>query len=465
MSFDDTADRETPTVPTDHQRAAAGLRRDPVIALRVHGSGQEVELPAGSERIVLGAGSSCEVVLDDPYLSARHCVLERRGAGLVVRDCGSKNGTYVNGHRVEVAELAIGAVLTIGHTGLVALGRRSRQARSAREALVGEDPGFVAALEQALRAGATSCNVLLVGETGTGKELFARAIHEASGRALGPFVALNCGAIPPELVESELFGHEKGAFTGAAVERDGVFVQADRGTLFLDELGELPRSQQPQLLRALETRRVRRVGGSRERAVDIRLVSATNRLDLESPSSPLRTDLYHRLATLVIDLPPLRRRRGDVPLLVASFLAELEPEFGPREVGAETMAALQAHRWPGNVRELRHAVHRAVALSSHRLRLEDLLPAPRRRATPLETRPVQAGQPAPRPPPAGTGEPTTAVPEPVADLPAAPINLVEAAMEKMLLDAYRRHGSVRKAARSLGMPKSTFAERLRRLAR
>src|SRR5690606_25185569 len=172
----------------------------------------------------------------------------------------------------------------------------------------------------------------------------------------------------------------------------GVFVQASGGTLFLDELGELPAVQQPHLLRALETRRVRRIGGSRERAVDIRLVSASNRLELGREGSTLRTDLYHRVATLVVDLPPLRRRRGDIPLLVRRFLAELEPEFGPREVDDETLAALTRHRWPGNVRELRHAVHRAVALSSHRLRLEDLLPAaPRRWTPPVAVAPAPAG--------------------------------------------------------------------------
>ncbi|HEU5058378.1 MAG TPA: sigma 54-interacting transcriptional regulator [Kofleriaceae bacterium] len=435
------ADRDTPTVPTDRHAALAALRRDRVIAIRIYGSGREIELPSGDDaRVVVGAAATCEVAIDDPYISAIHCELERRPHGrLLVRDRKSKNGTFVNGNRVEVAELPIGAVLTVGRTGLLALGRRTRQQPSARELLVGQDPALRAALDQAAIAAGTSCNVLVVGETGTGKELVARAIHEASPRALGAFVAVNCGAIPAELAESELFGHERGAFTGALAERDGYFVQADGGTLFLDEIGELPRAQQPHLLRALESRRVRRVGGHRERAVDIRLISATNRLDLDGASSPLRTDLYHRVATLVIELPPLRERPGDIPLLVQAFLAELEPEFGRREVDADALAALATHPWPGNVRELRHAVHRAAALSANQLRLDDLLP--RRTAAPAASRAAE-----PPAPPLARGD----------------VRPFEDALRDLLDAAYRQHGSVRRAAAALGIPKSTFADRARR---
>ncbi|HEY8146887.1 MAG TPA: sigma 54-interacting transcriptional regulator [Kofleriaceae bacterium] len=434
-------ERHTPTVPTDRHAALAALRRDRVIAIRIYGSGRELELPSSeAERFVIGAAATCDLALDDPYISAVHCELERRPPDrLLVRDRRSKNGTFLNGNRVEVAELPIGAVLTVGRTGLLALGRRTRQQPSARELMVGQDPALRAALDQATVAAGTTCNVLVVGETGTGKELVARAIHEASARALGPFVAVNCGAIPADLAGSELFGHERGAFTGAMNERDGYFVQADGGTLFLDELGELPRTQQPHLLRVLESRRVRRVGGHRERAVDIRLVSATNRLDLERETSPLRTDLYHRVATLVIELPPLRERPGDIPLLVEAFLAELEPEFGRREVAPGALEALADHPWPGNVRELRHAVHRAAALSANRLRLEDLLP--RRTAVPVALPP----------------EPVAAIPLAAGDLPP-----FEVALRDLLQAAYRQHRSVRRAAAALGIPKSTFADRARR---
>jgi DNA-binding NtrC family response regulator len=439
MTFPD--DRDTPTVPTDRIAALAAVRRDPVTALRMHGSGRDIELPARPGRITVGASPTCDVVIDDPYVSACHCQLERREPDrLLVRDRQSKNGSFINGNRIEVAELRPGAILTLGGVGLLALGRRARARPSAREALVGRAPAFRAALDRALIAAASSCNVLLVGETGTGKELFARAIHEASSRALGPFVAVNCGAIPAELVESELFGHEKGAFTGATSERDGVFAQADGGTLFLDELGELPPQQQPHLLRALETRQIRRVGGARERSVDIRLVAATNRLDLDSAGSPLRPDLFHRVATLMVELPALRHRREDIPLLVESFVAELEPELGERAIARDVLAALVEHPWPGNVRELRHAVHRAAALSGNQLRLEDLLP---RRGAHLD-----------RHHPSAT---------PALDAHGQPINLVDAALRELLRDAYRRHGSVRRAAAALGLPKSTFADRARKL--
>jgi transcriptional regulator with GAF, ATPase, and Fis domain len=439
MSF---VDRDTATVPTHRFSALTAVRRDAVVALRVHGSGSEIELPLDRNRMTLGASLGCDIVIDDPYVSASHCQLERREPErLLVRDRQSKNGCFINGNRIEIAELRTGAILTLGEVSLLALGQRARARPSAREALVGHAPVFRVALDRALIAAGSGCNVLLVGETGTGKELFARAIHEASSRALGPFVAVNCGGIPAELVESELFGHEKGSFTGATSERDGVFAQADGGTLFLDELGELPAAQQPHLLRALETRFIRRVGGTRERPVDIRLVAATNRLDLDRASSPLRADVFHRVATLVIELPPLRARREDIPLLIDSFLAELEVEFGPRVIAPEVVAALVEHDWPGNVRELRHAVHRAAVLSSHQLRLEDLLP--RRSSVAYQER----------------QRATLEVPAHGAD----PINLIDAAMRDLIRDAYRRHGSVRRAAAALGLPKSTFADRARKL--
>jgi DNA-binding NtrC family response regulator len=432
----------TPTVPTDRLAALAAIRRDPVTALRVQGSHDHFDLPDRATRVLIGSSPECDIVLADPYVSARHCQLERQDRHrLVIRDRKSKNGCFLDGNRVEVAELMPGAILTLGGVRLLCVGVRSRERPTASEALVGRAPAFREAVDRALRAARTGCSVLLIGETGTGKELFARAIHEGSSRALGAFVAVNCGGIPSELVESELFGHEKGSFTGATAERDGVFAQADGGTLFLDELGELPMAQQPHLLRALETRRIKRVGGVRERAVDIRLVAATNRLELDGAGSPLRADLFHRVATLVIELPPLRARRGDIPLLVESFLAELAPEFGAREVPAHVLAALNDHDWPGNVRELRHAVHRGAALSSHELRVEDLLPRRSSFAVVRGPAPSRASEPG----------------------PDDPINLVDAALRELFGRVYREQGSVRRAAKVLGVPKSTFADRARKL--
>ena len=226
----------------------------PVVALRNRDTGDEVKLE-GPGRYVMGKSAGCDVVVADPTVSRLHCVLERRDGALYVRDTKSRNGTFVNDRRVECGELTPGAELLIGGTRYLALGPRHGGERLGFARLVGRDPVFVAAVEQARRVSLTDVSVLIVGETGTGKELVAQAIHEASPRAAGPFVAVNCAAFPRELIGSELFGHERGAFTGAEREHDGVFVQADGGTLFLDELGELPATQQPHLLRALESRR------------------------------------------------------------------------------------------------------------------------------------------------------------------------------------------------------------------
>jgi DNA-binding NtrC family response regulator len=214
------------------------------------------------------------------------------------------------------------------------------------------------------RAGRSDASVLVTGESGTGKELVARAIHERSPRAEGPFVTVDCGALAPSLVASELFGHERGAFTGADRQRTGALERADGGTLFLDELGELPLELQPALLGALERRAFSRVGGDAEIAVDVRVVAATNRdLRADINEGAFRLDLFYRVAVLKLALPPLRERREDIPVLVRAFLDELDPEGAAASLfGPVTLEALAAQRWPGNVRELRNMVLASVAL-------------------------------------------------------------------------------------------------------
>jgi DNA-binding NtrC family response regulator len=282
-----------------------------------------------------------------------------------------------------------------------------------------------------VKAAQTDCNVLIIGETGTGKDLLARVIHESSKRSTGMLVAVNCGGIPRELIGSELFGHEKGAFTGAHADRDGYFVEAHGGTLFLDEIGELPLELQPHLLRVLESRRVRRIGGTIERMVDVRIVAATNRLEgLGTEASKLRLDLYHRLATVVLVLPPLRERMGDLVDLVQGMLAELAPEHGERRVSDAAWRALADNRWPGNVRELRHSVVRAVALGGEELQPEHFFPELRLQWPRAFDRPEEE--------------------------PLVPYERVlRSAMER----AIAAHGTIRAAASHLGMPKSTFADR------
>jgi DNA-binding NtrC family response regulator len=407
-------------------------RRGVVTGLRAR-NGTEYPLPTPPRRWLVGSSASCDLVLDDPYVSATHCILERRAGGsLVVRDRRSRNGTLIDGNPVESAELSVGARLAVGRTTLLAVAAPDAHRPGALAALRGRDPAFLATVDQALKAAQADCNVLIVGETGTGKDLLARVIHEASRRATESFVAVNCGGIPRELIGSELFGHEKGSFTGAHAERDGYFVEASGGSLFLDEIGELPVELQPHLLRVLESRRVRRIGGASERAVDVRIVSATNRLEhLGTDASRLRLDLYHRLATVVLVLPPLRERMGDLSELVNGMLAELAPEHGPKTLSDDAWKALADNRWPGNVRELRHAVIRAVALGGDELEPEHFFPELR-----LGWSRALEGGP--------EGEPLVPYER-----------VLRGAMER----AIAAHGTIRAAASHLGMPKSTFADR------
>jgi two-component system response regulator AtoC len=213
------------------------------------------------------------------------------------------------------------------------------------------------------RVAPTDSSVLILGESGTGKELVARAIHERSARAARPFVPIHCGALPREVLESELFGHEKGAFTGAVAAKPGLVDLADGGTLFLDEIGEMEPDSQVKLLRALETGMFFRVGGTRARSVDIRIVAATNRdLGEAMRAGEFRQDLYYRINTITVTLPPLRERREDVPLLAQHFV-EAKAAYGPKRLVPATLAALEAYSWPGNVRELLHAIERGAILS------------------------------------------------------------------------------------------------------
>ena len=411
-------------------------RRGLVTGLRRISNGEIFSLDDDRKRWVVGANASCEIVIDDPFVSQSHCLLERRSNGaIVVRDTGSRNGTYIDGNPVEGAELRVGAYLAIGRTTLVALGTSSSNGCSALEMIRGRDPVLRVTVEQAQRAAQSDCNILILGETGTGKDLLARVIHEASRRNTGAYVAVNCGAIPRELIASELFGHEKGSFTGAVDARDGFFVEAHGGTLFLDEIGELPLELQPNLLRALEARRVRRVGGQTDKQIDVRIVAATNRTEgLGTDSSRLRLDLYHRLAAVVLALPPLRERMHDLPELVETILAELAPEYGEKRVSNDGWLALASYSWPGNIRELRHAISRAVTLGTDELGPRDFFP--------------DLG--------VGRSRPASGTPPPDLDDKLAPYHAI---VRGAMAQALQIHGSIRAAANSIGMPKSTFADK------
>lgn len=413
-------------------RAGEGLK---LIALRDRRTGRRYEISAGRESLTLGSADACDIVITDPYASAQHCSLQRVGEqrSWFLHD-HSKNGTSINGTRVRVAEIRPGGRLSIGETCLEILTEDSGT-KEARKRLVGQSRGFLTQIDEALRAARSNCPVLILGETGTGKELVARAVHEASRRSEQAFVPVNCGGIPKELIRSELFGHTKGAFTGATEDHSGLFSQAHRGTIFLDELAELPLDQQPHLLRALDSGLIRRVGGEREELVDTRIVAATNRTQLDSPSSPLRFDIYQRLSAVVIELPPLRERPDDIPLLVESFLRAGEEEYGPHTVPPDVLAELSQHRWLGNIRELRNSTLRAMTLGTYELLVRDFLPE---------------------------GIILPAAAEALPGQNKSERSPFDAAQARMLEDAYHSHGTIRSAAAFLGMPKSTFADMCKR---
>ncbi len=282
----------------------------------------------------------------------------------------------------------------------ISLLEEQARSREVFAGLVGRSPAMHEVFRRLRLAAQSDVTVLLTGESGTGKELAARAVHDLSARRAQPFVAVNCAAIPDALLESELFGHIKGAFSGAERDKTGLFQAAHGGTLFLDEIGELSLALQAKLLRALELREVRRVGDSRAMRIDVRLVTATNRdLDELVSSKALREDLYYRIRVYEIRMPPLRERRDDIPLLIERFVAELSGTHGKSVSGVarDALPRLMGHAWPGNVRELRNAVEYAVVTASgDRLTLLDLPPELRSGARRQHERPTHAGPEAQR---------------------------------------------------------------------
>ncbi len=322
------------------------------------------------ERLGVGVHPSNEVRLDDARVSRFHCELRVHPRGVQVRDLGSRNGTLVDGVRVDQAWVEHGATLRVGKTLLrfELLGGRNRIPLSEEESfgsLFGAAPSMRALFAVLELAAPTDSTILLEGETGTGKEEAAQSIHDASLRREGPFVVLDCSALPPNLLEAELFGYERGAFTGANKSRAGLFEEAHGGTLFLDELGELRPDMQPALLRVLEQREVRRLGSTHTFSVDVRLVAATHRdLREEVTAGRFREDLFYRLAVVHARIPPLRERLEDLPMLADVLLRRMG--LGDVELATvltpELLAALGRSRWPGNVRELRNYLERCVVL-------------------------------------------------------------------------------------------------------
>ncbi len=312
----------------------------------------------------VGSHPDCDIALTEASVSRHHAELQVTPEGLRVRDVGSTNGTRLGGAKIDSALIEFEGELALGQARIrVKLERESPTTAPLGPTQFGTAVAESASMRRLFgvlqRVAMSDASVVLLGETGTGKEVLARAIHAASSRAAGPFVVFDCGAVKSETVESELFGHVKGAFTGAIASRDGALKLADGGTFFLDELGELPPEVQPKLLRALAQGTFTPVGDSETKRTDVRVISATHQdLDELVRRGAFRSDLYFRLAVVVATVPALRERLEDLPALVRRFASEFgTPAFEP---GASLLAKLASHPWPGNVRELKNAVERAL---------------------------------------------------------------------------------------------------------
>jgi transcriptional regulator with GAF, ATPase, and Fis domain len=372
---------EEPVVKTK-TRATAGddgartvhLSKCKLVVIKGQERGREYEI--SSDVIRMGKAEDNDLVIDEETVSRVHFEIIRDVKGYLLRDLKSTNGTFLDGAEVREAYLRSGSVITAGTVQLKFQPFEERIEILPSEAdSLGEMVGGSLPMREIYslveRIAPTEATILIEGETGTGKDLVARTVHQFSRRRSGPFIVVDCGAVAGNLIESELFGHEKGAFTGANAARQGAFELAHGGTIFLDELGELSLDLQPKLLRVLEQREIRRVGGNRTLKIDIRVIAATKKdLKSEVEKGKFREDLYFRLSVVPVYMPALRERKEDIPLLVVSFLERLMADAvagggaaPPRPVlSAETMDVLLAHDWPGNVRELRNVLERAVYL-------------------------------------------------------------------------------------------------------
>jgi transcriptional regulator with GAF, ATPase, and Fis domain len=352
------------TVSSSTERDGPGITPSPASAVRVlHCPVRALvgrRLGLGKElRFGRVASADVDMAIDDPKMSRRHATLTRAGLVVELRDDGSSNGTHVNGARIRTGVLVPGDIIRMGET-LLELADASARVPSVAPTLIGSAAAFLAAVELADRVAASDLPVLLLGETGTGKDVLACHIHAQSGRT-GSFVAVNCAALPAELVEAALFGHKKGAFTGAASDSPGFFVQAQGGSLFLDEVGELAVAHQAKLLRALDAREIIPVGGTRSVRVDVRVLAATNvELLDETGDGGFRADLYARLAGAVVRMPPLRARRCDVLVLAEHLLGResLGQGLDGYRFSVQAAERLLLHPWPRNVRELATAMRR-----------------------------------------------------------------------------------------------------------
>ncbi len=335
--------------------------------LLADGTTRTDEIPLPAAGVVLGADRACDVTLEDRAVSSRHVSIVPCDAGFEVNDLGSRNGTWLDGAKISKATVPAGSTLRLGTTLVQMLPAEEGvdippSAATSFGAMLGASETMRRVFAVLERSSVSDAPVLLLGESGTGKELAARAVHDASRRKDAPFVVFDCGAASEALVESTLFGHKRGAFTGAHADHPGAFALAHGGTLFLDEIGDLPLAMQPKLLRMLERGEVTPLGARKSEAYDVRFVAATHRdLPAEVARGSFRADLYYRLAVVEVFLPPLRQRRSDIPDIVRAMLRA--QGASDADVAGPSLDRLLAYAWPGNVRELRNVIARAAALS------------------------------------------------------------------------------------------------------
>jgi DNA-binding NtrC family response regulator len=402
-------DKKSPNEPDPKPQAAVENptqviyeEQQPVLVLRaavlrvVAGIDRGATCCMNLSRVTVGSAPDNSLVLTDPAVSRHHLEFQVHDQGFLVHDLDSTNGTRFRGARVQEVMLGLGAEIRLGSTVLrIERGEETSQRVEGKQAfggLIGTAPSMQELYGLLSAVAPTDVTVLIEGETGTGKELVAQEVHRQSPRGQFPYAVVDCGAMPANLIESELFGHERGAFTGAVTSRDGVMEKARGGVVFFDEIGELPLPLQTRLLRMLDQRMVKRVGSNLERKVDVRIIAATNRnLEREVQAGRFRQDLFYRLAAVRIFVPPLRKRTEDIPILARHFLWQAGCADPDRVLNPELLRFLCTRKWPGNVRELRNVVERAVVLTdgSTPTITPSMLPEP------SEPRASEASQPRP----------------------------------------------------------------------
>jgi DNA-binding NtrC family response regulator len=358
----------THTIQLSSAEGVTALRRRRLRLEVVRGPDKKARVDVLSDRIVVGTHEGCDLVLGDPTVSRQHLEIALVPEGYALRDLDSLNGTFLDEVRIREVVVTTAVTLRLGETRikmtpLPATVDLPLPVHTRMGGMLGRSAAMRRVFELVEKVAPTEATVLLTGESGTGKEVAARTIHEHSRRAAGPFVVVDCAALPPTLIESELYGHERGAFTGADRARVGAFEAAAGGTLFLDEIGELPLDLQTRLLGVIERREVQPLGSRVSRKIDVRLVAATNRdLRREVNRESFRADLYFRLAVVTIVMPALRERPEDIPLYVEAFMADSREAGWAFSIDPGTVERLMTRPWPGNVRELRNVLERAAAL-------------------------------------------------------------------------------------------------------